>query len=221
MTSRPTLLLSRPARMALLVFGLAAPWLSGCTTFSALNSASRNLDAYQLNALPPQPGPRGGRTLVFVAEPSVSGAVGSERIVVRPTALQVAFLSDGRWVEPGPVMIRSLVARSLANSGRLAMVSTNSVGPLPDFTLLTDIETFEARVGPPSGAAARVEVAITFSIVRDADGRLVATQRFSRSADTLSLEADAVAAAFDAATGPLLRDATAWATAVMTGRAGV
>jgi cholesterol transport system auxiliary component len=218
MASRPLRLRSRIARPVFLCFGLAALSLSGCTTFSALNSAARNLDAYELNPLPPQPGQTSTRTLVFVADPSVSGAVGSERIVVRPTALQVAFLGDGRWVEPGPVMIRNLIARSLANSNRLAMVSTNSVGPLPDFTILTDVETFEAQIGSPTGAAARAEVAMTITVVRDADGRLVASRRFARAADAPNIEADSVAAAFDAAMGPLLREATGWATGVMTGR---
>jgi cholesterol transport system auxiliary component len=215
---RPARHLARPA---LLCLGIAALGLSGCTTFSALNSASRNLDAYQLAPLPPQPGQRAGRALVFVAEPSYSGALGSERIVVRPTALQVAFLSDGRWVEPAPVMIRNLLARSLANSGRIAMVSTNTVGPLPDFTLLADIEAFEARVGAPTGTAARIDVALTLTVMRDSDGRMLATRRFARSADAPDLEASTVAAAFDAAMGPLLGEAIAWAATVMTGSAGV
>jgi cholesterol transport system auxiliary component len=221
MASRPLRLPSRIVRPVLLCLGLAALSVSGCTTFSALNSASRNLDAYQLNPLPPQPGQRGGRALVFVADPSVTGAVGSERIVVRPTALQVAFLSDGRWVESGPTMIRNLLARSLSNSGRLAMVSTNTVGPLPDFTLLTDVESFEARVGAPSGAAARVDIAMTLTVVRDSDGRMIASQRFARTADAPDLESTSITAAFDAAMGPLLRDATGWAVGVMTGNPGV
>lgn len=221
MASRPRRLPIRIARPVLLCLGLAALSLSGCTTFSALNSASRNLDAFELNSLPPQTGQRSSRSLVFVAEPSVSGAVGSERIVIRPTALQVAFLSDGRWVETAPTMIRNLLARSLSNSGRLAMVSTNTVGPLPDYTILTDVEAFEARVGSPSGAAARVNVSMTLTVLRDSDGLMLATQRFSRAADAPNLEAETIAAAFDAAMSPLLRDATNWATGVMTGRPGV
>ena len=118
----------RPSRLWLVLVLVA---FSGCTTFASLNSAARNLDAYELRPLPPQGPIRVGGQMVFVAEPSVSGALGSERIVVKPDALQVAFLPDGRWVEPTSVHIRNLLARSLANSGRLGLVSTSTVGPLP------------------------------------------------------------------------------------------
>ena len=201
-----------------LVLSLAV--LSGCGTFGALNNASRNLDAYELRPLPPQGDGQGqvrvGGRMVFVAEPSVTGALGSERIVVKPGALQVAFLPDGRWVEPTSVHIRNLIARSLANSGSLGLVSTNNVGPLPDFTLMTDVETFEAQVGA-GGAPARVVATLTISIARDADGRLVAARRFSRSADATSLDAPDIVAAFNSAMSALLRDSTAWAVGVMAG----
>ncbi len=214
----PTLRLA--PRLAL-ILALAA--LSGCGTFGALNSASRNLDAYELRPLPPQ-GPNQGQVrvggrMVFVAEPSVTGALGSERIVVKPSALQVAFLPDGRWVESTSVHIRNLIARSLANSGSLGLVSTNNVGPLPDFTLMTDVETFEAQIGAPGGAPARVVATMTISIARDADGRLIAAKRFTRSADASGVEAPDIVAAFNFAMGSLLRDSTDWAVGVMTGSA--
>ena len=93
--------------------------------------------------------------------------------------------------------IRNLLARSLANSGRLGLVSTNTVGPLPDFTVMTDVETFQAEVGSPAGAPARVIVAMTISIARDVDGRLVAAQHFVRTADPTGLDAPQIVAAFD------------------------
>lgn len=207
----------RPAAGLVLALGLAA--LSGCGAVSSLNSASRNLDAYELRPLPPQGPARVAGRQVFVAEPTVTGALGTERIVVKPDAFAVAFLPDGRWVEPTAVHIRNLIARSLANSGRLGLVSTASVGPLPDYTVMIDVETFQAEVGAPDGAPARVVIALTISIARDADGRLLAAQRFSRSADAAGLDAPDVVRAFDAAMSSLLRDSTAWAVGVMGGGA--
>jgi ABC-type uncharacterized transport system auxiliary subunit len=58
-------------------------------------------------------------------------------------------------------------------------------------------------------------------VVRDADGRLVASRRFTRTADAPDTDALAIVSAFEAATGALLREAVPWATAVMTGSAGV
>lgn len=193
---------------------------AGCATVSSLNSAARSLDTYALNPLPPQPAARGGTRLLFVAEPTAPGTVGTDRIVMKPSPIQVTLLGDGRWVEPAPVHIRGLLARSLANTGRFAFVTTAAVGPLPDFTLMSDIEAFEAQLLPAGGAPARVVVSITLSVVRDADGRLVASRRFTRTAEAPDTDAIAVVSAFDAATGALLRDAVPWATAVMTGSPG-
>lgn len=206
---------------ALLLFALALA-LGGCATVSSLNSAARNLDTYALNPLPPQPVTRSGGRIVFVAEPTVPGAVASDRIVMKPSPIQVTLLGDGRWVEPAPVHIRNLLTRSLANTGRFAFVTSASVGPLPDFTLMTDVESFEARLLPPGDTApARVSVSMTLSVARDADGRLVASRRFARTADAADTDALSVVSAFEAATGALLREAVPWATAVMTGGPGV
>ena len=76
------------------------------------------------------------------------GAIASDRIVMKPSPIQVTLLGDGRWVEAAPAHIRNLLARSFANTGRFAFVSSATVGPLPDFTLMTDVESFEAELLP-------------------------------------------------------------------------
>lgn len=207
---------SIPAALVALALGV-----QGCTTVSSLNSAARNLDAYELNPLPPQAGARSGSRLLFVAEPTAPGAIGSDRIVMKPNALQVTLLGDGRWVEATPAHIRNIIARSFANTGRFAFVTTSAIGPLPDFTLLTDIDSFEAQILPPGSAAARVVVSMTLSVVRDADSRLVASRRFTRTAEAADTDALSIVSAFEAANASLLRDAIPWATSTMTGSAGV
>lgn len=208
-----------PILIATLPVALALA-LGGCSTISSVNKAARNLDAYELNPLPiAAVATRPSSRILFVAEPTVSGATGSERIVVKPDALQVTFLGDGRWVETAPVHIRNLLARSFANSGRLTMSTTSSIGPLPDYTLLTDVDHFQAEILPRGSAApAQVVVGMTLTLVRDADSSLIATRRFYRVVAAADTDAPAIAAAFDAAMTPLLRDATSWGLSVMTGR---
>ena len=84
----------------------------------------------------------------------VPGAIGSDRIVMKPSPIQVTLLGDGRWVEPAPAHIRNLLTRSFANTGRFAFVSSASVGPLPDFTLMTDVEQLRGRA-PARGRRSR------------------------------------------------------------------
>lgn len=211
-----------PHRLAALLLALALG-TSGCATVSSLNSSARALDTYELSPLPASAaaGRSGGR-LLYVAEPTAPAAVASDRIVMKPNALQVTLIGDGRWVEPAPAHLRNLLARSLANTGRFAFVTTGNVGPLPDFTLMTDIDAFEAQLLPRESAApARVVVSVTLSVVRDADGRLVASRRISRTAEAADTDALAVVSAFEAATTAVLREAVPWATTVMTGGAGV
>ena len=64
-------------------------------------------------------------------------------------------------------------------------------------------------------------VSLTLAIVREADGRLLASRRFTRTAEAADTDALAVVSAFDAANGALLREAVPWAAAVMTGAGGV
>ncbi len=211
MTLRPFV-----AVVLVLTFGLA-----GCSAFSSLNSAARSMDTYALNPLPAQTAARSGATILFVGEPTASGAIASDRIVIKPNPLQVTLLGDGRWVEAAPAHLRSVIARSFANTGRFAFVTTAASGPLPDYTVLIEMDSFEARVLPQGSAApVRVVVSLTMSVVRDADGRLAASRRFSQVADAPEIDAISVVSAFETATSGLLGEAIPWATAVMTGAPG-
>jgi cholesterol transport system auxiliary component len=212
----------RALRAAALLLAVALG-ATGCATVSSLNSSARSLDTYELNPLPASgPAGRSGSRLVFVAEPTASAAIGSDRIVMKPNALRVTLIGDGRWVEPAPAHVRTLVARSLAATGRYALVTTASIGPLPDFTLMTDLDAFEAELLPSGSAApARVVVSLTLSVIRDADARLVASRSFRATANASDTGAPAIVAAFQAATTAVLREAVPWATTVMTGGPGV
>ncbi len=215
----------RSRLQAVVVLLALAAGTAGCATFSSLNSSARALDTYELNPLPASAsatGGRGGSRLVFVADPTAPAAVATDRIVIKPNALQVTLASDGRWVEAAPAHVRNLLARSLANTGRYAFVTAGTIGPLPDFTVMTDIGAFEAQLLPEGSAApVRVLVSMTLSVVRDADGRLVASRRFTRSAPASGTQAFAIVAAFETANTALLREAVPWATTVMTGAPGV
>ena len=207
---------------ALLVLLALGSGISGCATVSSLNASARPLPTYELNPLPAVAGSRTGGRMVFVADATAPASVSSDRIVLKPNALAVTLVRDGRWVESAPAHVRNVLARSLANTGRYAFVTTGTIGPLPDFTLMTDIDAFEAELLPRDGGApARVVVSMTLSVVRDADGRLVASRRFSRTAEAVDTDALAIVSAFEAANAAVLREAVPWATTVMTGAPGV
>ncbi|MFT3972783.1 MAG: ABC-type transport auxiliary lipoprotein family protein [Amaricoccus sp.] len=206
--------LARLAPAALLSAMLA---LSACATAASLRSAATPLDTYTLNPLASPAATQSGSRIVYVADPTANAAIAGDRIAIKPNSIQVALLGDGRWIEALPLHVRNVLARSLANTGRFAFVGTSTVGPLPDFTLLTDIDAFQAET-TGGGDPARVVVSMTLTVLRDVDGRLVASRHFVQTANAPATDARSLVLAFDAANGALLRDAVPWATSVMTGR---
>jgi cholesterol transport system auxiliary component len=145
-----------------------------------------------------------------VSMPTASGGIGTDRIMIRPGALQIAYLPDGRWVDPVPVHVQQLLIRSLAGTGRLGFVGGESSGPLPDYVLLTDIQAFQAEVTPGGAAPVRVDVRMTLTLLRDIDRSVIAAHRFERSVSAGSDDAATVVAAFDVAMRSLLAEATGW-----------
>lgn len=201
---------------------LAAALLSGCGTLASLDSAARPLATYELTPVAAAGASLSsvGRT-IFVDMPTASGALSTDRIVIKPGPRAVTFLPDARWVDAAPLHLQQLVTRSLTNSGRLGFVTTRAVGPLADYTLITDIEAFQAEVGPAGGPPVTVRVRLTASLLRDADARLVATRRFEQRVGVPTEASPDIVAAFDAATTAVLQELTSWTVAVATGGGGV
>lgn len=193
--------------------------LGGCAAIGTLNQASQSLPTFDLTAaaVPPSAQPGRSTRVLLVASPTASSAIATDRIVIKPNALQVAYLPDGRWIELAPVHVQALLVRSIANSGAVGFVGGDAAGPVPDFVLLTDLQTFQAELGP-DGKPTRIAVRMTLTLVRDLDRRLVATRVFEASAPISSTQALPVAVAFDSAMRGILAEATRWTVGAMGGR---
>jgi cholesterol transport system auxiliary component len=203
------------ARGLLLALLLALP--SGCGAIRSLNSASSSLATFELE--PAANVPSSGRTsrTLAVEVPRTSAAIGTERILVKPSPLAVTYLPDGRWVEPAPAHVQWLLIRSIAATGRTGGVGGGGSGALPDFDLLSSLDAFEAVITPNGPSPVRVDVALTLTLVRGADGRALGTRTFQASVNAAGTEAGMVVSAFNAAMQQVLRDASAWTLAAMAG----
>lgn len=194
----------RPSGFAI-VLCLCASLVSGCSTLSSLSASSRVLDAYELTPLPVSSGSR-SRGVILVDPPTASGALTTDRIAVKPNALQVSYLPDARWVNEAPEHVQLLLVRSLANSGRFSLVSGQSAGPDPDFILLTDLQAFQSEVGPPK----QVSIRLTATMLDAFDRRVVASRTFQQTAPTDEKTTAQIIPAFDAAMTRILTDVTNW-----------
>ena len=190
---------------------LAAALLSGCAALGSLNSAATTLPAFELRApagLPVARAPQGIDLIVEV--PTAAGAIDSDRILVRPTATQVAFLPDARWTAAAPVMLQSALVESFLRTGAFRYTGRRPLGVSGDVVLVSDLVDFGAVV---QGSGAVVEVTLVARLVREADASITATRTFTRSVPVPDTRSATIIAGYEAATGAILTDVVNWVLA--------
>jgi cholesterol transport system auxiliary component len=185
--------------------------LPGCAAISALTDAATPLDAYTLT--PASGGSALGSaraTHIVVEAPTASGAIDTDRILLKPSALQVQYLSGARWVDPAPALVQSLLIASIQDSGAFRLVGRPTSGPLPDYTLLTELRAFQAEATTAEGPPYRVRVGLMLSLVRESDRSVIAGTTLLAERLVDSPDALALVPAFDAATDDVLRQSVSW-----------
>ncbi|MBF9031144.1 hypothetical protein HKCCE3408_12140 [Rhodobacterales bacterium HKCCE3408] len=188
--------------------------LAGCGTLGALGSASRPLDVYELRA-PTDIGQASGSPLqrvVTVELPETSGTLDTDRIMIRPDNLQAQYLPDARWGEEVPVMVQTLMLRSLSSTGGILYVGRRPLASSGDYAIVTELVDFQAEARE-TGAV--VQISMTVRILRESDAVIFATRTFSSEAVAADTDTETLVAAFDTAMSDLLRSFTPWAMARM------
>lgn len=162
--------------------------LGGCSALGALNDATKPLNTYELR---PAAGSRAGRKTrrtLLVARPQASAVLATDRMMVKPDAISVTYLPDARWGDELPVLLQSLIIRSIAGTERVGYVGSSDGGPVPDKALLSRLDAFEVVQEPDGRFTARVD--INLSLINDGTQSVVASRRFE---DTEPLSQDDVA----------------------------
>lgn len=197
--------------MRSILFPFAASLLlAGCGAITAANDASEPLDAFTLTPVRPAVIQSGGRHLVVpVAE--ATGALATDRILVKPNRLQAEYLPAARWIDPAPVLIQSLLVASLQTSEGFRLVGREDAGLDPDFILLVDLTDFQAEAPSDAGSAWLVRIGLSATVVRAEDRRIIASRRFEATGPAQSDGTLAIVNGFDAAVSQVLRDTVAWA----------
>lgn len=185
--------------------------LGGCSAISALNSAATPLDTFDLVARPgARAGRRSNRTLL-VARPQAPAAIASDRIMVKPDAVAITYLPDARWTDELPLVVQSLLIRSISGTGRIGYVGQSEGGPVPDTALLARVDAFQ--VGIPSPGAFEVSVDISLTLLRDRDQSVVASRSFAGTAQAADDAPTSVVSAFQGVLDTLLPQMADWAVA--------
>lgn len=189
---------------------LALILLPGCSALSALSSATEVLDVYELRA-PDNiaEAPRRSRLNVTVEEPTTTGALLTDRIMIKPSDLQAQYLPGARWGEEVPVMMQSLMLRALQATDGLAYVGREPLGLSGDVAIVSDIIDFQAREVPGTETAI-VTLRVSVQLVREQDVAILASRTFVAEAQSAGLDNAQIVAAFDQASDALLVEFADW-----------
>lgn len=190
--------------------------LSGCSALSALSGAATPLDAYDLAAPATSISARTTTARQFTVEiPTTSGALNTDRILIRPRPLQAAYLPDGKWAEEVPVMMQTLLVRSFEDTNAFRYVGRRPLGASGDYALVTDLTDFQAEAAA-DGKTATIRLRLTARMVREDDAAILSTRSFTSSAQVSSTETLALVEGFNMANQTLLSDVTKWALATLS-----
>ncbi len=195
-----------PIRITLMTLAL----LSGCGAISAVSEKAAELDAYTLSPATYDRQPAGGSRHLVVELPTAAGALATDRILIKPLAFQAQYLPDGRWAEPAPALMQTLLVASFQNAGGFRLVGRDGAGLMPDYTLMTEVQEFQAEPSGLTPDALTVKVAVMMTLIRESDRRIVASRRFAATAAVASDDSLLVVAGFDTALRAVLQDAVAW-----------
>jgi cholesterol transport system auxiliary component len=202
---------------------LRAPFLSPCRAgprcricpsfFSAFFSAAAAIFlaacasapklTYDLNPVSGGFPARGAKGQIAVSVPEATLPANSNEIVVRTGPQSVAYLSGAQWADKLPPLIQSRLIESFENAHLVR--GAGKPGMLADATLQTNLRRFDFD---PARNEASIEM---FAKLVHTSGRIIAGRLFSANVASPSSEPFAVAAAFDAALGQVMREIVLWA----------
>jgi cholesterol transport system auxiliary component len=149
---------------------------------------------------------------ILIEEPLVPRMLDTERIAVQSAPLEVTYYADSLWADRPSAMLQRLLVQTFENNGAFAGVGIPGRGLRPDYVLLTELRAFQAEL-TPGQRLPLVRVRIHAQLVRDSDGRIVASRDFEQVVPATATDVRAVVHAFDAAVDQVLSDIVSWSLA--------
>jgi len=192
--------------------------LSGCGALSSLSNASKERDAFTLSPAEGSGEIASGRWHLVVELPTSTGALGTDRILIKPVPYQAQYLPDGRWSDPAPVLVQNLLVASFQNIGGFRLVGRTGAGLMPDYTLMTELQEFQAEPAGPDAKGFILKVSVLVTLIRESDRSIVAFRRIAATGTVASDDTVTFVAGFDRVMQTVLAETVLW-TRSRTGRA--
>lgn len=143
-----------------------------------------------------------------VTEPTTVGALDSERILVRPSPLEVTYLARSRWSDRVSRLVQRRLIDAFQNSEGISSVGLPGGAVANDVGLVTDLRTFHV-----DAAAGVAEIEIMARLVAERDGRVIASRRIEADSAVSGDGAADMAAALNAAFAEAAQEIVTWTLA--------
>ncbi|MGA9335614.1 MAG: ABC-type transport auxiliary lipoprotein family protein [Rudaea sp.] len=143
-----------------------------------------------------------------VTAPQAGEALDSTHIVVQPTPGVMQYYKDARWQDTPPAMMQELLVQALHDLAGLNGVAPAAAGIRADYLLRSDLHAFQSEYR--GAKTPTVRVALTYQLVRSADGKVVAARAFAVEEKCASAQMRDVFAAFQSAINQVLAQVVDW-----------
>jgi len=180
---------------------MAAGGLAGCST---LSGGDKVLATYDLTAAAGVKETRAITAQVLVPEPVALKALDTDRIVVRPSAIEIAYYPGAQWSDRLPRLVQNRLIQTFENAGRIRAGSPGQ-GLAIDYQVLTDLRGFQY-----DAATKQAHVEIAVKLMNDHTGKVVATDVFIGDGPVASDTAAAVTAALDTVLEAQMKAIVSW-----------
>jgi len=187
--------------------------LSGCGALGAVSDATTKLDAYTLSPAVFEKAQAANKRHLVVELPTSAGVLATDRILIKPIPFQAQYLPDSRWSDAAPALMQTLLVASFQNAGGFRLVGRDGAGLMPDYTLMTELQEFQAEPSGPGLDAITVKVTVMMTLIRESDRQIVATRRFASTAAVATNDSLPIVSGFDSALRKVLQEAVIWTKA--------
>lgn len=169
------------------------------------------VQGFELRPTAPVKAARALNMELVIEEPETAGALATDRVLMRPSGIQAAYLPEAQWTEAAPLMIQTLIVRAMQQTGGYAYVGRKPLGLSADYAVLTELTDLQGELIPsPDGATVQANVGLRAIVVRESDARVIGSKEFTATAPASDDSATAIATALDSAMQTLLPELTKW-----------
>ncbi len=189
---------------ALLIVTIAT--LPGCGALSALQGEPER-DLFELRAPVALSCPRSRIGELVIEPPKTRGTLDSNRIMIRPSALQTQYLPDAEWGDTVPATLQRLLVETLSATGSFDQVGRAPLGLSGDVAMISEIRDFNVEL---SADGTLIRLSVQAQLVDEMDARIIARGDFAATAPASGTRTAELIPAFDAATRELVGQMTAW-----------